>query len=109
MKPVLPEQAGIKSLYAANFLHAALWSFVSAQRRCGKGIDEAIRDFMQFIAAEDLEFNSLKMAYHRKNNDYIRCANSMSTDAKSVFHSESDEMSLIFSAMRIMIKKQENG
>jgi|GEM_PF-4234879 len=105
MKEALHEQAGIKTIYASNFLHAALWAFVSGQRQAGKDINESIRCFMKFMDCEDVEFNSLKQTYYRKNSEYVQSATAMKADTKQVFDCQPDEIDRVFSQMKNAISK----
>jgi hypothetical protein len=82
------EQTGIQLIYASNFLHTSLWSFVTGQKLCGKEVNESIKTFMSYFNLEDIEFGSLKQAYYRKNAEFMKCAKGISTDAKVVFDAE---------------------
>ena len=93
MKKIYPDQIGIKEIYASNFIHTALWSFVTAQRLCGIDVRPAINNFIKFMGLEDLEVETLRLAYYRLNAQYKKCVPGISSDAKTVFkQDEVDKM-----------------
>jgi hypothetical protein len=93
MKNIPPDQIGIKEIYASNFLHTALWSFVTAQRLCNVDVSQSIRNFINFFGVEDLDEGTLRQVFYRKNSEYKKCAPGISSDAKTVFkQDEVDKM-----------------
>lgn len=109
MKPVLPSQLGIKSIYTSNFLHTTLWAFVTGQRMNNTPVNEAIRNYMQHFDVFDLDFGALKVAYYNKDKEFRKCASDISKDAKDVFDVKPDEVEKVFSCLSHMVKSRFNG
>lgn len=103
MKQSLASQIKINTLYASTFLHTTLWAFVTAQRQCGVGLNASIRGYMHYFDVNDLEFNALKHAYKRKNDEFRRNKKEISDDARVVFDVGPDEVDRVFSRMKNLL------
>lgn len=85
MKNVSPEQIGINDIYASNFLHTVLWAFITAQRLCGKDVSHAVRSFIHHFGMEEVEPNTIRLAFYRKDAEFKKNKSGISADAKCVF------------------------
>lgn len=85
MKQIPSCQIGIKDIYASNFLHTVLWSFVSGQRLCGVDFGVSIRNFIEHFGLEDVEEGTLRQAFYRKDAEYKKASSGICSDAKNVF------------------------
>lgn len=106
MKPVLPSQVGIKTIYTSNFLHTTLWSFVTGQRLCGTDVSVAIRNYMHHFDVLDLEFSTLKWAYYRKDKEFRKSASDISKDARDCFNATPDEVENVFGKLKAIINSK---
>jgi hypothetical protein len=88
MKKIPPEQINLKEIYASNFLHTALWSFVTAQKLLGIDLSQSIRSFKTYFGVDDLEDGTLRQVFYRKNEEYKKCVQGISADARCVFREE---------------------
>lgn len=88
----LVTKANIQSIYCANWLHTTLWAYVSAQKRAGKQVTDAIDDFMDFFGLEDMERGTLNKIYMRKNQEYRESAGIVENDMRAQIVKEEDQL-----------------
>ncbi len=91
-KSSLVANADIKSIYAGSWFHNTLWAYVSAQRRCGISLAEAVDDFIDFFGTEELEKRTLQKIYDRKNKEYQTHASGIREDMNDLMELEADKV-----------------
>ena len=90
-----PEFLGIKKVYTSIFLHTTLWAFVTGQRQSGRDINSAIRSFIEYFDADELDPSSLRHAYYVKDKELKKCMTGICTDAKTVFKDDAIDEILV--------------
>jgi hypothetical protein len=90
-----PEFLGIKKVYTSNFLHTTLWAFITGQRQTGKDINSAVRSFIEYFDADELDPASLRHAYYIKDKELKKCMSGISCDVKTVFKDDDIDKILV--------------
>ena len=84
MRSSKQEFLGIKQVYTSNFLHTTLWAFITGQRQNGADVSSAVRSFIEYFDANELDPVSLRHAYYVKDKELKKCMSGICTDVKSV-------------------------
>lgn len=95
MRTSKQEFLGIKQVYTSNFLHTTLWAYITGQRQKGVDVSSAVRSFIEYFDADELDPVSLRHAYYIKDKELKKCMTGICTDVKTVFKEDDLDKLLI--------------
>lgn len=85
MKGTKQEGLPLDRVYKWTILHTMLYSYVTGQIQNGATKSVAIHSFMEYFNVQDIDYNTLRHAYHVKCTELKKCMSGVSTELKSVF------------------------
>ena len=95
MRTSKQEFLGIKQVYTSNFLHTTLWAYITGQGQKGVDVSSAVRSFIEYFDADELDPVSLRHAYYVKDKELKKCMSPVCADIKAVFKEDDVDKLLI--------------